>query len=198
MSAYDELQTELKAAPQTWLVTGVAGFIGSNLLEALLKLDQRVVGLDNFATGKPKNLERLGAYLGLLLGLGLSIRNGLKGWFNIYVGNEDYWSGVLWIIIGPLMLVCLVAILYRILRRPLPKAFEGDVFPHAYRLVWLMLIVQNVIAQLITGPWSSWSEVAFSIYYVLLFFISAVILYHYHFLKTHCALAAQHAALAQA
>ena len=59
MSAYDELQTELKAAPQTWLVTGVAGFIGSNLLEALLKLNQRVVGLDNFATGKPKNLERV-------------------------------------------------------------------------------------------------------------------------------------------
>ena len=144
------------------------------------------------------NLERLGAYLGLLLGLGLSIRNGLKGWCNIYVGNEDYWSGVLWIIIGPLMLVCLAAIIYRILRRPLPKAFEGDVFPHAYRLVWLMLIVQNVIAQLITGPWSSWSEVAFSIYYLLLFFISAVILYHYHFLKTHSALAAQHAALAQA
>ena len=48
MNAYDQLQIELKAAPQTWLVTGVAGFIGSNLLEALLKLNQRVVGLDNF------------------------------------------------------------------------------------------------------------------------------------------------------
>ena len=59
MSAYDELQTELKAAPQTWLVTGVAGFIGSNLIEALLKLDQRVVGLYYFATGKTKNLERV-------------------------------------------------------------------------------------------------------------------------------------------
>ena len=134
------------------------------------------------------NLERLGAYLGLLLGLGLSIRNGLKGWFNIYVGNEQYWSGVLWRIIGPLLLVCLVAILYRILRRPLPRTFGGDVFPHAYRLVWLMLIVQNVIAQLITGPWSSWNEVAFSIYYLLLFFISAVIIFHYHFAKTRSSL----------
>jgi len=57
MNAYDELQTELKAAPQTWLVTGVAGFIGSNLLEALLKLDQQVVGLDNYATGHKRNLE---------------------------------------------------------------------------------------------------------------------------------------------
>jgi UDP-N-acetylglucosamine/UDP-N-acetylgalactosamine 4-epimerase len=64
MSAYDQLQIELKAAPQTWLVTGVAGFIGSNLLEALLKLDQRVVGLDNFSTGKHKNLEQVKGLVG--------------------------------------------------------------------------------------------------------------------------------------
>jgi UDP-N-acetylglucosamine 4-epimerase len=64
MSAYDELQTELKATPQTWLVTGVAGFIGSNLIEALLKLDQRVVGLDNFSTGKHKNLEQVKGLVG--------------------------------------------------------------------------------------------------------------------------------------
>ena len=56
MSAYDQLQTNLRIAPQTWLVTGVAGFIGSNLLEVLLKLDQQVVGLDNFATGHARNL----------------------------------------------------------------------------------------------------------------------------------------------
>ena len=51
MSPYTQLQTRLQAEPHTWLVTGVAGFIGSNLLEALLKLGQRVVGLDNFITG---------------------------------------------------------------------------------------------------------------------------------------------------
>jgi UDP-N-acetylglucosamine/UDP-N-acetylgalactosamine 4-epimerase len=45
--------------PGTWLVTGVAGFIGSNLLEALLKLDQKVVGLDNFSTGYQKNLDEV-------------------------------------------------------------------------------------------------------------------------------------------
>jgi UDP-N-acetylglucosamine 4-epimerase len=44
---------------QTWLITGVAGFIGSNLLEALLKLDQHVVGLDNFATGREANLDQV-------------------------------------------------------------------------------------------------------------------------------------------
>lgn len=59
MTRYQELQTELTENPKTWLITGVAGFIGSNLLEALLKLGQRVVGLDNFATGHQKNLDEV-------------------------------------------------------------------------------------------------------------------------------------------
>ena len=59
MNAYDQLQAELPKAPKTWLITGVAGFIGSNLLETLLKLDQRVVGLDNFATGHQRNLDEV-------------------------------------------------------------------------------------------------------------------------------------------
>lgn len=58
-TAYQTLQTQLRATPRTWLVTGVAGFIGSNLLEALLKLGQRVVGLDNFATGHQRNLDEV-------------------------------------------------------------------------------------------------------------------------------------------
>ncbi len=58
-TAYDLLQTRLAAEPHIWLVTGVAGFIGSNLLEALLKLNQRVVGLDNFATGHQRNLDEV-------------------------------------------------------------------------------------------------------------------------------------------
>jgi UDP-N-acetylglucosamine/UDP-N-acetylgalactosamine 4-epimerase len=59
MTQYERLQAKLRQAPQTWLVTGVAGFIGSNLLETLLKLDQRVVGLDNFATGHQRNLDEV-------------------------------------------------------------------------------------------------------------------------------------------
>jgi UDP-N-acetylglucosamine 4-epimerase len=58
-TAFDQLQTRLQTEPHTWLVTGVAGFIGSNLLEALLKLNQRVVGLDNFATGYQRNLDEV-------------------------------------------------------------------------------------------------------------------------------------------
>lgn len=61
MNVYARLQDDLRANPKTWLVTGVAGFIGSNLLEALLKLDQHVVGLDNFETGYRLNLERVQA-----------------------------------------------------------------------------------------------------------------------------------------
>jgi UDP-N-acetylglucosamine 4-epimerase len=59
MTRYEQIQTQLRQAPKTWLVTGVAGFIGSNLLETLLKLDQRVVGLDNFATGHQRNLDEV-------------------------------------------------------------------------------------------------------------------------------------------
>jgi UDP-N-acetylglucosamine 4-epimerase len=54
---YEEVQDELRARPRRWLVTGCAGFIGSHLLEKLLQLDQTVVGLDNFSTGKRENLE---------------------------------------------------------------------------------------------------------------------------------------------
>jgi UDP-N-acetylglucosamine/UDP-N-acetylgalactosamine 4-epimerase len=58
-TAFEKIQAQLRAQPKTWLVTGVAGFIGSNLLETLLKLDQRVVGLDNFATGFRHNFAEV-------------------------------------------------------------------------------------------------------------------------------------------
>jgi UDP-N-acetylglucosamine 4-epimerase len=59
MTAYQDLLTRLPTESRTWLITGVAGFIGSNLLETLLKLNQRVVGLDNFATGHQRNLDEV-------------------------------------------------------------------------------------------------------------------------------------------
>ena len=59
MNQYQQVCDKLKTAPKTWLVTGVAGFIGSNLLETLLKLNQTVVGLDNFATGHQHNLDEV-------------------------------------------------------------------------------------------------------------------------------------------
>lgn len=59
MTHYETLQQELSLNPKTWLITGVAGFIGSNLLETLLRLNQHVVGLDNFATGHQRNLDEV-------------------------------------------------------------------------------------------------------------------------------------------
>lgn len=59
MSNYQNCQRALSINPKTWLITGTAGFIGSNLLEHLLKLNQHVIGLDNFATGHQSNLDEV-------------------------------------------------------------------------------------------------------------------------------------------
>lgn len=61
MDRYEELQEKLLCEPKVWLVTGVAGFIGSNLLESLLKLNQEVIGLDDFSTGYQHNLDEVQA-----------------------------------------------------------------------------------------------------------------------------------------
>lgn len=59
MSKFKNVSIELIDEPKIWLITGAAGFIGSNLLETLLKLNQNVVGLDNFATGHQYNLDEV-------------------------------------------------------------------------------------------------------------------------------------------
>src|SRR5947207_2142064 len=64
MTSYEKLKIELQAKPKTWLVTGAAGFIGSNIVETLLKLGQRVVGLDNFSTGNRWNLAEVKKQVG--------------------------------------------------------------------------------------------------------------------------------------
>ncbi len=61
---YEQQKDNLRSQPKAWLVTGVAGFIGSNLLETLLKLDQKVVGLDNFSTGFQYNLDEVQKLVG--------------------------------------------------------------------------------------------------------------------------------------
>ncbi|MHA3114581.1 Vi polysaccharide biosynthesis UDP-N-acetylglucosaminuronic acid C-4 epimerase TviC [Acinetobacter sp. ANC 4635] len=59
MSQYEYILKQLEAEPKKWLITGVAGFIGSNLLETLLKLNQKVIGLDNFSTGHQYNFDEV-------------------------------------------------------------------------------------------------------------------------------------------
>ena len=107
-----------------------------------------------------------------------------KGWFNIYRGDEEYWSAQLWKYLGPTYLACLVVIAACILIRRRSQSPTAERFPHAYAAIWLVLVMQNVLAQLVTGPWSRWREVAFSIYYVLLFFITTVLVIHFRFVKT--------------
>ena len=65
MTAYTALREKMRTTPSRWLVTGVAGFIGSNLLEHLLNLGQSVIGLDNFLTGYRKNLDMVRDAVGL-------------------------------------------------------------------------------------------------------------------------------------
>lgn len=57
--SYENVLADLKSNSKTWLITGCAGFIGSNLLESLLNLNQKVIGLDNFATGHKSNLTEV-------------------------------------------------------------------------------------------------------------------------------------------
>lgn len=64
MSAFDTQTSELKKNPRTWLVTGAAGFIGSHLVEHLLKFSQKVIALDNFITGSLQNLDAVRAIVG--------------------------------------------------------------------------------------------------------------------------------------
>ncbi len=64
MTEYSKAIEHLKSNRYSWLVTGAAGFIGSNLVEALLRLKQSVVGLDNFSTGHQRNLDQVQALVG--------------------------------------------------------------------------------------------------------------------------------------
>jgi UDP-N-acetylglucosamine 4-epimerase len=63
-SALETLRQDLHRTPRAWLITGVAGFIGSHLLQSLLELGQTVIGLDNFATGHRHNLDDVRASVG--------------------------------------------------------------------------------------------------------------------------------------
>lgn len=63
LSHYEKIKQTLPQEPKVWLITGVAGFIGANLLKQLLQLNQTVIGIDNFCTGYKENLSRVLAAL---------------------------------------------------------------------------------------------------------------------------------------
>ena len=76
MSIYEQQKKELRRAPKTWLVTGAAGFIGSNLVEELLRLNQRVVGFDDFSSGHQRNLDEVRAATGEAAWMRFAMRTG--------------------------------------------------------------------------------------------------------------------------
>ena len=76
LTRYETLRNELVAVPRTWLVTGAAGFIGSNLVEELLGLGQHVIGLDNFSTGHQYNLDEA-----------VAANGGMRGSFRFIEGD---------------------------------------------------------------------------------------------------------------
>lgn len=136
------------------------------------------------SNGDP-NLERLGIWLGVLMGFAVSLLCGLNGWFGTYRGIRRI--DALWHFFGPVFLLCLLAILWQSLKRPLPRNLRRDPFPRADGLLWLVLIVQNVIAQLATGPLTDWNQAAFNIFYALLLAITGVIVFHFGSLRSRAA-----------
>jgi hypothetical protein len=134
----------------------------------------------NTTDGDP-NLERWGACVGLLYGLGLSLRKALKGGAESYLGNERYWDSVCWNWVALAMLVCLSIGAVWLLRRRLPASDPRDRFPHAAAIIWLVLIAENVVAQVVTGPVfgprAAWNDFMFNLLYLMLFAVTAVIVY---------------------
>ncbi|HET6323147.1 MAG TPA: hypothetical protein VFG04_00495 [Planctomycetaceae bacterium] len=129
------------------------------------------------------NVERLGLYLGLLAGLGLSLQYGLKGCLLIRGFDERVWDRRLYLGLAPAYLLILVGLLAWIFFGPKPRGLRGTVFPHAAGAMWLVLIVQNAIAQAITGPHSNWHETAFAIYYALLFATTMPTIFYFQTVK---------------
>jgi hypothetical protein len=112
----------------------------------------------------------------------------LKGGANLYLGDENYWDSVCWNWVALLMVVCMLAGIAWLLYTRLPRKFQGNAFPRAYGIIWIVLIAENVVAQVVTGPvfgrGASWNDFTFNLLYLILFALTAVIVYHFHVLKS--------------
>lgn len=143
-------------------------------------------------TVEDPNLVRWGVFLGMVYGLGLSLRKLLKGGAHLYFqdyGDEKYWDPVCWKWVALGMLVCLLAGLVWFLSRRVPRSYRGDLFPHASAIMWLVLIAENIVAQVVTGPvfgpHARWDDFQFNLLYLILFALTAAIIYHFQFIKRH-------------
>ncbi len=153
--------------------------------EAAADLQQRRLNFED------PNLVRWGVFLGLVYGLGLSLRKLLKGGSHLYLanyGDEKYWDPACWKWVAAGMLVCLLAGLMWFLARRIPADFAGDLFPHAAAVFWLVLIVENVVAQVVTGPvvgpHARWDDFQFNLFYLVLFALTGALTYHFQFVSS--------------
>jgi hypothetical protein len=144
------------------------------------------------ANQEDPNLARWGLSLGLVYGLGLSLRKLLKGGSHLYLtdyGDEKYWDPACWKWVAAGMLVCLAAGTVWFLVRRLPSGFAGDLFPHAAGIFWLIMIVENIVAQVVTGPvvgpHARWDDFQFNLFYLVLFALTAAVTYHLQFVNGH-------------
>ena len=139
-------------------------------------------------TDDDPNLEWMGMWLGVLLGLGVSIKHGMDGLLRVHLakfsGLQSFWNPASGKILIAAMLMGTAVLTIQALRRSLRRGDRREPFPNAARIVWLVIIVQNVIAVMVTGPFTSWRQVLYLIFYFLLFVISALIIWHYQFVKT--------------
>jgi hypothetical protein len=181
-------------APPWFGVIGAAFAVAYCISDSWLNVRQRgdEVEKPRAQTGwmiEDPNLERWGVFLGLLYGLGLSLRKTLKGGANVYLGNENYWDRVCWNWVALFMLSCLFAGAVWSLYARFPRDFRGNATPHASAILWLVLIAENLVAQIVTGPvfgpGRDWNDLMFNILYLILFVLTAVIVYHYQFVKSH-------------
>jgi hypothetical protein len=179
-------------APFCFALVAAAFGVGYFLLSSQSATDEAAGNRQQLRlNAEDRNLERWGLFLGLVYGLGLSLRKLLKGGSHLYLanyGDEKYWDPTCWKWVAAGMLVCLLAGLAWFLACRVSVDFGGDVFPHAAAIFWLVLIVENVVAQVVTGPvvgpHARWDDFQFNLFYLVLFALTGALTYHFQFVSS--------------
>ncbi len=133
---------------------------------------------------KHPNAEKVLVYLALILGLGYAIINGTKGFNNIYFGNDDTLSQPTFIPVIVAGVALLVYVIHATRKTPLQVKDARDPIPRYMTLFYIVYFTQRGIGLLVTGakagdvwgPWASWPELAFFLYYLILMVFDIVIL----------------------
>ena len=110
---------------------------------------------------------------------------GVKGWGNIYYGNERMWNNGAWAVIGPIMAILMIVAAIWLLPSYRPGSPDTVAFPAQLATDLGGSYLSKRDCAMHYRPPYEWSEVAFDMYYLLLFFTTMPIVYHFHYVKTH-------------